>query len=94
MIGMESVVRLAPKARLRFDRHAQKYMILYPERGLVLSPSAADIVTLCVEAKRVSAIVDSLVDKYGGAEREVIARDVVEVLQGLADRGLVAEVPA
>jgi coenzyme PQQ biosynthesis protein PqqD len=94
MIGMESVVRLAPKARLRFDRHAQKYMILYPERGLVLSPTASDIVTSCVEAKRVSAIVDSLVDKYGAAQRDAIARDVVEVLQGLADRGLVTEVPA
>ena len=94
MIGMESVVRLAPKARLRFDKLAGKYMILYPERGLVLSATAADVVTLCVEGRSVSAIVDSLVDKYGAAEREAIARDVVELLQGLADRGLVSEVAA
>ena len=34
---------LAPKARLRFDRKSSRYMLLYPERGLVLNPTAADV---------------------------------------------------
>ena len=92
MIGTGSVVRISSKARLRFDRHSQKHMLLYPERGLVLSVTAADIVTLCTEAREVSSIVDTLVDKYGEASRDAIALDVVEVLTGLASRGLVEEV--
>jgi hypothetical protein len=37
--------RLAPRARLRFDRHAGQWLLLYPERGLALNASAAAIVT-------------------------------------------------
>jgi len=92
MIGIESVVRLTPKARLRFDGHSQKHMLLYPEHGIVLSRTAADVLTLCVEARAVGAIVENLVEKYGEKDREAIARDVIELLQGLADRGLVGEV--
>jgi coenzyme PQQ biosynthesis protein PqqD len=92
MIGAQSVVRLAGKARLRFDRHSQKYMILAPERGLVLSATAADVAELCVEARPVAAIVEALALKYGEGQRATIAKDVVELLQGLADKGLVEEV--
>jgi coenzyme PQQ biosynthesis protein PqqD len=93
MIGVGSVVRLAPKARLKFDRHAQKYMLLYPERGIELSKTAADVVTLCVEARPVSAIVETLSTKYEESDRETIQHDVVELLQSLFDRGLVEVVP-
>jgi coenzyme PQQ biosynthesis protein PqqD len=89
MIGLGSVVRLAPKARLKFDRHAEKHMVLYPERGLVLSATAADIVALCVEPRDVASIVRSLAAKYQKSDRETIQRDVIELLQGLFDRGLV-----
>ncbi len=92
MIGHSSVVRLAAKARLRFDRHAQKHMVLYPERGLVLSESAADVVTLLVEPRPVAAIVETLAAKYDKADLEIIRRDVLELLRGLANRGLVEEV--
>jgi hypothetical protein len=33
--------RLAPKVRLRWDRKDARYMLLYPERGLVLNATAA-----------------------------------------------------
>jgi len=92
MIDVASVVKLAPKARLRFDRHRQQHMLLYPERGLVLSATAADVVTLLGEPRRVSAIVDQLAEKYDHAQREDIAHDVLALLRDLADRGLVAEV--
>ena len=35
------------KARLRFDRKSSRYMLLYPERGLVLNPTAADVLQRC-----------------------------------------------
>ena len=94
MIDAASVVRLAPKARLRFDRHRQQHMLLYPERGLVLSATAADVVALLAEARTVGAIVDRVVEKYGEASRTAITRDVLELLRDLADRGLLAEVSA
>jgi coenzyme PQQ biosynthesis protein PqqD len=92
MIGAASVVRLAPKARARFDRLRQQHMLLYPERGLVLSATAADVVALLDESRAVGAIVEQLVVKYGEANRAAIAEDVLDLLRNLADRGLVSEV--
>jgi coenzyme PQQ biosynthesis protein PqqD len=92
MIDLASVVRLAPKARLRFDRHRDEHMILYPERGLVLSASAADIVTLLDGARSVSDAVGELAQKYGEQNRAAIESDVLALLRDLADRGLVVEV--
>lgn len=94
MIELASVVRLAPHARLRFDRHRQEHMLLYPERGIVLSATAADVVKLLDGSKRVEAIVDSLATKYGDAARPSIARDVLDLLRDLGSRGLVVEVPS
>jgi coenzyme PQQ biosynthesis protein PqqD len=92
MIDAASVVKLAPKARLRFDRHRQQHMLLYPERGMILSATATDVVSLLGEARAVHTIVDQLTEKYGHDRRDDIARDVLELLRDLASRGLVAEV--
>ena len=92
MIEIESVVRLASKARLRFDRHSQRHMLLYPEHGLVLSQTAADVVTLLAESRRVAAIVDQIVEKYGEENRDAISGDVLELLRDLEGRGLLREV--
>jgi coenzyme PQQ biosynthesis protein PqqD len=92
MIDVASVVRLAPKVRLKFDRHSQSYMLLYPERGLALSATAADVLTLCTEPRAVSAIVEQIVTKYGEPNRGAILADVLELLRDMAHRGLVREV--
>jgi len=60
MIGANARVRLAAKARLQRDRVSGKQFLLYPERGLELSDSAARIVQLCVGERAVAAIVDEL----------------------------------
>ena len=39
--------RLARKARLRWDPYEQKYLLLYPERGLALNEAAHAVVSLC-----------------------------------------------
>jgi coenzyme PQQ biosynthesis protein PqqD len=92
MIEVASVVRLAPHVRLRVDTRRQEHMLLYPERGIVLSASAADVVGLLDGARSVDAIVEALAEKYGADARAAIARDVVELLHDLASRGLVVEV--
>src|SRR4029077_8911951 len=60
MIGPEARVRLAPKARLQRDRLSGKAFLLYQERGLELTESAARIVAACAEEKALVAIVDEL----------------------------------
>jgi coenzyme PQQ biosynthesis protein PqqD len=92
MIEATSVVRLAPKVRLKFDRHANSYMLLYPERGLALSQTAADVLTRCAEPRAVAAIVEEIVAQYGEGSRAAISQDVLALLRDMADRGLVREV--
>ena len=89
MISTESRPRLASKVRLRYDRKGERYMLLYPEKGLVLNPTAADIVTFCTGENTVSVIVDRLAEKYSSQTREALERQVIEFLGVMADRGLV-----
>jgi len=87
MIGPQSRVRLAAKARLQRDRVTGKQFLLYPERGLELSDSAARIVALCGEDRTVAAIVDELT-AASGEPRERIETEVISFLRALDDRGL------
>ena len=89
MIGPASRVRLAAKARLQRDRVSGKPFLLYPERGLELSDSAARIVALCADGgdRTVAAIVDELTGA-SGEPRERIESEVLSFLGALADRGL------
>ena len=92
MISSESRLRLAAKARLRFDRKSSRYMLLYPERGLVLNPTAADVLQRCDGERTVASIVIELAQRYGH-EAPAVEREVLEFLQGMADRGLVQATP-
>jgi len=87
MIGPGSRVRLAAKARLQRDRVTGKPFLLYPERGLELSDSAARIVAACVGETAVAAIVDELA-AAAGEPRERIETEVIDFLRALDDRGL------
>jgi coenzyme PQQ biosynthesis protein PqqD len=91
--GVSATMRpkLAPKARLRYDRKTTRYMLLYPERGLELNPTAADIVRLCTGAHTLDVIVEHLAAKYSSQPREAIAREVMTFLAALAERGLVKD---
>lgn len=70
---------LARKARLRTDRMTGDTLLLYPEHGLVLNPSAAAILRLC-DGRAVGEI---------AAELGAPVADVLEFLIVLQDRGLV-----
>jgi coenzyme PQQ biosynthesis protein PqqD len=88
VIGPGTRVRLAAKARLRFDERSGKHVLLYPERGLELSESAARIAAECREERTAAAIVDALTAASTGAPRERIEADVLAFLRELEDRGL------
>jgi coenzyme PQQ biosynthesis protein PqqD len=63
-------------------------MLLYPERGLVLNPTAADVLQRCDGERTVSAIVAELAERYGQAP-PTVEREVMAFLQTMADRGLI-----
>jgi pyrroloquinoline quinone biosynthesis protein D len=88
VISTDMRPRLAGKARLRFDRKAERYMLLYPEKGLVLNETASAIVKLCTGEHTVQAIIDTLAVTYDAKPREAITREVQSFLAALADRGL------
>jgi pyrroloquinoline quinone biosynthesis protein D len=88
-IGDDAFVpKLARRARLKLDRHENKHMIVYPERGLLLNDAAASIATRCDGARTVTAIVDELCALHPDAPRGDIARDVRAFLADLLDKGL------
>jgi coenzyme PQQ biosynthesis protein PqqD len=81
--------KLARKVRLRFDRHSGAHWLLYPERGMRLSASAASIAALCTGTKTLEQIVDELHAGAAGASREQVAQDVQHFLCALRERNLI-----
>jgi coenzyme PQQ biosynthesis protein PqqD len=90
VISADTRPRIASKARLRYDRKADRTMLLYPEKGLVLNATAADIARLCTGEHSVAAIVEQLAVKYG-KDPAAIEREVLAFLSALAERGLLQE---
>jgi pyrroloquinoline quinone biosynthesis protein D len=91
MISVDQRPRLARKARLRFDRKDERYMLLYPEKGLVLNDTGAAIIKLCTGDHTVQAIIDTLAATYATERREDLEREVLSFLGAMADRGLLEQ---
>lgn len=85
--------RLAPKVRLRWDRKDGRYMLLYPERGLVLNGTAAEVVKLCTGEHTVASIVAQLAGQYADQPADAIEREVLTFLHAMVDRGLIRSEP-
>jgi coenzyme PQQ biosynthesis protein PqqD len=84
---------LASKARLRFDRLAGNWLLLYPERGLSLSATAADILQLCDGVRTVADIIAELSVRYDPAPDGAVERDVLAFFRSMCERGLVEAAP-
>jgi pyrroloquinoline quinone biosynthesis protein D len=81
--------RLAAKVRLRFDRHEQRHVLVYPDHGMLLSPSAAAIAQLCNGDLTLGQIVEHLHAASSGATREALENDVQAFLAALQERALI-----
>lgn len=68
-------------------------MLLYPEKGLALSPTATEIVKLCTGERTTREIVTELSARYDGSPPENIEREVFGFLEALASRGLLEGAP-
>jgi coenzyme PQQ biosynthesis protein PqqD len=91
VIGLGARPRLAAKARLRFDRLAGHYVLLYPERGLALNDTATAILELCSGERTVADIVDRIAARFRAPERPTVVTEVRAFLAALAERGLLVE---
>jgi pyrroloquinoline quinone biosynthesis protein D len=82
-----SVPHLGPHIKLRFDETRQAWIVLAPERVLMPDDIAVDILQRCDGVATVAAIAAALADKYEAA-RDGVESDVIEMLQELADKGV------
>ena len=89
IIDDQSRLKLPRHTKLRFDKPRDKWIILAPERVFELDPIAYEVIKLCDGQTSLSQVIDSLCNKFQQAPREVIQKDVSEMLQGLADKGFI-----
>lgn len=79
---------LRPKTRLRYDRQREAFMLLWPERGLVLNRSAGAILERCRGHETLSSIVTALANEHPHIPHHVIEADVHRLIRDLSGRGL------
>ena len=78
--------RLPKHIKLRFDKTRAQWIILAPERVLVLDETSHEVLKRCDGATSVAAIVADLAATYD-APHERIGADVAALLQDMADKG-------
>lgn len=86
-ISEQSVPRLPPGVKLRFDKAREQWMVQAPERVFVPDPVALEVIKRCDGQATVASIVDDLAQAFN-APREVILGDVTEMLQDLTDKAV------
>ncbi len=94
MSAPEKRLKVASSARLRWDKIDGRHVLLSPERGLSLSPTATEIVQLCDGTRTASDVVERCVESHGQSARAKIEEDVRGLLRELVSRALVVELSA
>jgi pyrroloquinoline quinone biosynthesis protein D len=89
---LELKPKLAPKSKLRLDPKTGKYILLYPEKGLLLNPTGAAILKLCDGERSLAAIIAALAVEFQ-SDADVLRVEVLTFVQGLLDRGLLQAAP-
>jgi len=87
-IDRTAVLRLKPHVRLQFNEARSQWVVQAPERVLMPDEIALRILKLCDGKTSVEAIAETLARDFQ-APREVIESDVLEMLRGLAEKGIV-----
>jgi pyrroloquinoline quinone biosynthesis protein D len=80
--------RLAPHRRLQFDKARGSWTVQAPERAFQLDETAHAIVSRCDGETSIEALIDDLCRTYEGAPRDAVARDVMNLVQEFADKGV------
>jgi len=83
------IPKLPRHAKLRFDEARKKWIINAPERVFELDEIAAEVMQLVDGQSSIIVIVDILVKKFEGASKDVVKKDVLSMLQPLAEKGFI-----
>ena len=83
------IPKLPRHAKLRFDEARKKWIINAPERVFELDEIAAEVMQLINGQCSIISIVDILVKKFDGADKDVVKKDVLSMLQPLAEKGFI-----
>jgi pyrroloquinoline quinone biosynthesis protein D len=83
--------RLVDGARLQYDDVRDEHLLLIPEGAVRLNETAAQVLELCDGERSVDDVAAALSERYGGAD---VSDDVRELLDGMAQRGLVVDAGA
>ena len=83
-----SVLKLPRHIKLRHDAGRGKWLLLAPERVFEPDETSVEVLKLCDGEQTVGAIAGILAERYQ-APADVILNDIVEMLQELADKGVV-----
>ncbi len=86
-IGPTDRPRLASYVWQQYDDARERWVLQAPERVMVLDETSKEILDLCDGSRAVDEIVSQLAAAYD-APRDVIAHDVLAVLQLLAEKNL------
>ena len=88
IVGGETRPHLPAYLKLRHDAGRDRWILLAPERVLTPDQTAVAVLKLCDGKRTVDEIVAALAKEYS-APAEVISADVLDLLQGLADKGYI-----
>jgi pyrroloquinoline quinone biosynthesis protein D len=88
IVDRETRPYLPPYLKLRHDAGRDRWVLLAPERILTPDQTAVAVLKLCDGKQTVEEIAAALAKEYS-APADVIEADVLELLQGLADKGYV-----
>jgi pyrroloquinoline quinone biosynthesis protein D len=80
--------RLVTGVRLRYDEVREEHVLLIPEGVVRLNPTAAEVLELCDGKRSLDDIVGALSVRY---ERADVRDDVLELVDAMAQRGLVVD---
>jgi len=96
-VRLDQRPRLARAARLRLDAQTHSYILLSPERGLLLNDSATEVVLRCTGELTIQEIVDTLFQASTpeqGLSHTTVQEDVLNLITALHRRNLLFfEVP-
>jgi len=88
-LDLEARPRLGPGVRLKYDEARESWVLLAPERVLMLDETALEILQRLDGQKTINDLVNELVTAYDADRGEILA-DVTELLNGLLEKRVLA----
>ena len=88
VVDRQTKPHLPTYLKLRNDPGRGRWVLLAPERVLTPDQTAVAVLKLCDGKRTVEDITEALAKDYA-APVDVIRKDVLELLQGLADKGYI-----